>query len=301
MKKLSVLISFLVIGCTAKHDQSIFSSEGRQLTAGEEYQLALARYDAGRVLYESNCASCHGALPMSTKRNRTSSQISASIGTVGAMNFLSFLSESDNGSISYVLNNDPPIPPVDSPDAIEIPSGGKSKVVMSNRHSMVNTMSSLFVAPANQDASDNNILDNVSDYIFTQHESFGGNESLHESTNIRQTFYQADSNLQNASLTPGVSIIRSGYVQRFCDDTLNVDKSVRNLLANAGLTVASPVNLQNVDAVFDLFAPGRQASAALLQALVDIGTAARSNGQSETDAWRFIAFPLCSSGIIELL
>ena len=301
MKKVITILSFAIAGCTASHDESLFSADSRQLTAGEEYQLALSRYEAGRILYDNNCASCHGALPTSDKRNRSAGQIWSAIGSVSSMSFLSFMSSSDNDSVAYVLNNDPPVPPVDSPAPIEIPSGGKSKVVMSNRHNMVRTLSSLFVAEGNTDSADENILDNLSDYVDTQHESFGGNESLHETTNIRTNNYSSDSNLLNASLTPGVSIMRSGYVQRFCDDTLNIDKSVRTLLSKAGLTVSSPVNLQNVDAVFDLFVPGRQASSALLQSLVDVGSAARSNGQSETDAWRFVALPLCMSGVVEVL
>ena len=301
MRILVLVFSLAAIGCSAHHDESKYSSSSRELTAGEAYQLALSRYDAGRILYESNCASCHGGLSASNKRNRTTVQITNAIGSVRTMNFLSFITSSENDSIAYVLNNDPPVPPVDSPDAIILPSGGKSKVLISNRHAMTSSLSDLFVDSVNGNSSDNTIANSISRYVTSQYESFGGSESLHESTTIRNIDYRGNSNLLNASPSPRVSIIRSGYIQKFCDDTLSVSKSVENLLLKAGLTVSSPVNLQNVDSVFELFSPGRPATPALLQSLVDIGQAATSNGQSNTDAWRYLILPLCTSGIMELI
>jgi len=59
----------------------------------------------GRVLYANNCASCHGQIDVSTKRNRTAAQISTAFGTVPQMNFLSTLTPAQVSAVADSLRD----------------------------------------------------------------------------------------------------------------------------------------------------------------------------------------------------
>lgn len=66
----------------------------------------------GKALYAQNCASCHGAVDSSQKRERTSGSISAAIVSVPLMNYLSGLSASDIDMIAAALTTNSTVPPV---------------------------------------------------------------------------------------------------------------------------------------------------------------------------------------------
>ncbi len=61
----------------------------------------------GRVLYANNCASCHGAVDSSAKRNRTVAQITSAISSVPSMTGLVSLTAAQISAINGVLTDSP--------------------------------------------------------------------------------------------------------------------------------------------------------------------------------------------------
>jgi len=70
----------------------------------------------GPTLYANNCASCHGALDVTTKPGRTAAQITAAIQSVGQMSSLSSLTADEVQAIADVLPAAPVVTPGTPPD-----------------------------------------------------------------------------------------------------------------------------------------------------------------------------------------
>ncbi len=69
----------------------------------------------GATLYANNCASCHGALNVTTKAGRTAADIQNAIGNIGTMGFLSTLSADEIQAIADVLPAAPTTPGTPAP------------------------------------------------------------------------------------------------------------------------------------------------------------------------------------------
>jgi mono/diheme cytochrome c family protein len=59
---------------------------------------------AGALLYDQNCASCHGSLANSAKRGRTAVQIQNAIISIPSMNYLSNLNATQIQQIATALS-----------------------------------------------------------------------------------------------------------------------------------------------------------------------------------------------------
>lgn len=70
-----------------------------------------ALFELGAKLYAADCASCHGSLEQSTKRNRTKQTLSEAIAVIGPMRNIT-LDDSELDAIIYALNNDNPNGPL---------------------------------------------------------------------------------------------------------------------------------------------------------------------------------------------
>lgn len=75
----------------------------------------------GAVLYANNCASCHGDLSVTQRRNRTASQITTAIGSVPEMQTLNWLSGEQIQAIANVLVGDGGGPTQDCDDPQNAP------------------------------------------------------------------------------------------------------------------------------------------------------------------------------------
>lgn len=70
-------------------------------------QLLAASYNSGVQLWNQYCASCHGSVTTTNKRNRSASQIRTAL-SLPYMSNLSFLSSGELEDLSYALSNDAP-------------------------------------------------------------------------------------------------------------------------------------------------------------------------------------------------
>jgi mono/diheme cytochrome c family protein len=67
----------------------------------------------GATLYSNNCASCHGALATSTKLNRTATQITNAIGSVGQMNSINLTATQITAIANALVSTTTPPPSTD--------------------------------------------------------------------------------------------------------------------------------------------------------------------------------------------
>lgn len=67
----------------------------------------IAAIESGKTLYSKNCTSCHGALEVTPKRNRTAEQIREAIHVIPNMKFLESLTSPEVNAIAMALSTDP--------------------------------------------------------------------------------------------------------------------------------------------------------------------------------------------------
>lgn len=89
----------ILTGCVESKSELEFREED----LGSSFGGPTIGPSSGVALYAANCASCHGGLSSTLKPDRTASQISSAISSVGNMNFLSNLSGAEIDLIAQVL------------------------------------------------------------------------------------------------------------------------------------------------------------------------------------------------------
>ncbi|MBX3020225.1 MAG: hypothetical protein KF799_01000 [Bdellovibrionales bacterium] len=245
----------------------------------------------GSMLYASNCAICHGALATSTKKNRTAVQITAAIGGVSSMSSLSFLSANEITAIATALmggSQPPPPPPVGA-------AASQYELALGTRTYMESTMNELFVSGSTAD--DTKIQGISNSMMFNKVVANGGPCLGYDSS-----CNSAERDTAPLALaSPTGNTMRKGYGTRTCEQILEIDKAVSNVLGKAGLTSASALNTTNLQTLFQTFHPGRSAPDTVLSSLVTVASQAASKGYTALDQWRFVALPLCISSTLDIL
>lgn len=242
----------------------------------------------GVALYNQHCSICHSSLAASTKRGRSAAQISSAINSISQMSSLKNLSTAQVNAIATALGDVEP-PALEKVSDPIIPLG--------NRTYLESLYNDLFVATSNPTADDTKIKNLTSSLLLKQVVAHGG----------PCLKYDASCNTSQADTapfalgSPSGNSMRKGYTTRTCEQVLEIDKSVTNVLGKVSFTVSTPINQTNVQTLFLLFNPGKTPTSAVLTSLVNIGTAAKNSGYSTTDQWRFTLLPLCLSSTLDIL
>ena len=90
---------FFYVNCSGGFDPN----SGKSLTSLASVGDTDTTTFSGKVIYEKNCAACHGPIEQTKKPNRTVEQITSAISTVPQMKFLSFLSAEEILALSAAL------------------------------------------------------------------------------------------------------------------------------------------------------------------------------------------------------
>jgi hypothetical protein len=250
----------------------------------------------GVALYTQNCAACHGPLASSVKLGRTAAQITAAIASIPSMSSLS-LSQPQIAAIASALT---PVstPPDGGGGGGPTPSGVSSyDLTLGNRTYLNSLYNDLFVATTGATADDTKIAGLTSSLLGSQVVANGGPCLVYDSDCNRAQIDTAPL----AAASPTGNTMRMGYETRACEQILEIDKAVTNVLGKAGLSVSSSATAANVQTLFQTFNPGKTAPDAVISALIDVSANARANGYATVDQWRFLVLPLCLSSTMDIL
>jgi len=236
----------------------------------------------GANLYAVNCATCHGPIEFSPRRNRTFRQISAAINEVSEMNeipSLVALTPPQVQAIANALSAEP------EPDTIG--DGVKPQVVfqqpLGNRLYMAAKMKSVF---SQGDATTNQIIDS---YTRDIGRVFGGpctktmpNCSGDEAQNIMSLGI------------PTGNVLRNGYRIKACEAVLERDSSVTTVLSQLNLNASSARSPANVGVVFNELTNVNMPETIYLDYQAMDATIGNS-----MSSWRMILLTICNSSLFE--
>lgn len=244
----------------------------------------------GQLLYAQNCAVCHGALGSSTKKDRSVAQISGAITAIPQMNALTHLSSAQLNAIAQALAQDDDEQP--SLNGVTDP-----QLTLGNRTYLESLYTELFVASSNTNADDAKIRNIASSLLRDQVGANGGPCLAYDSS-------CPSSQRATAPYAVGFAngnAMRKGYTTRACEEILEIDRAVTNVLSKAGLNQNSTVSANTAQALFQVFHPGQTATGEVLNSLVAVANASRAKGHSALDQWRFTVLPLCLSSTMDIL
>jgi hypothetical protein len=247
----------------------------------------------GIQLYGNNCASCHGPLSSSTKRDRSAAQIQSAILTQPQMTYLSFLTPSQVQSIATALSMPEPPPPA--------VASAKSQVSMGDRNYMASVFRSIFmnqVSPAPDDAYFEEI---IAYSILRNPGVFGGPCNRYDRTAFLDYGSCSETHDANtkSSQNPLPNALRKGHTNGVCDKILSVVTATTAVLSKVSLTETSPATEPNLQAVYDLFFPGRPMAASVVAALRDLHDRGTALGFAPVDRWRFVLVAQCQSTLLD--
>lgn len=305
-----VLISLVtLLGCQPKHDES---SELPSSNQGKFTPADLVKFQEGETLYNQNCMSCHNALAGSTKRNKTSQQISGAIFSVPVMSGI-VLTDQELLKITFSLahtlkeiqddlaGRDP---------ASELPASALSGLGVftpkATRSLLVSKFQNLFIDAGNPNASDANIETKLKTLISDNPNLFGG--FCHELDPDCIKIANSHELSKNSKNLTAANSLRSGYLSRVCSEVLSYDNAVVNVLNLAGLTVSSSFTDSNIKSVWNEMIPTSTLGNVLsteeqvvLDSLKVLQADALSKGQSNTAQWRAILSVICESPLMEAI
>ncbi|MCB0420873.1 MAG: hypothetical protein KDD61_07750 [Bdellovibrionales bacterium] len=302
-----LFLIILLVGCKAEHaEETNLSSQIPPITDDTEMLKLVSQYNSGRDQFSGSCASCHGSVDNTDKRNRSPENIQNAIFSIGTMKFLKGLSADVTYEISLALDDQvksqveeylrskdptPPPPPEENFRLAEI------KPIIGTRFYLESTFEDLFVAPAAQRTTgDTQILNKIKTLIVNQGAALGGPCRLYDSSCPGSL----DDN-REAEALPAANALRKGYTIRACEEILAINQSVNNALAKVQLTVTSQASQQNIAKVFDLFFPGKDFTQNELNSIARIHQSCKNKGMNDINSWRFSLLGLCKSSLLEVL
>lgn len=254
----------------------------------------------GAKLYTDTCSACHGALAATTIKNKTLAGIKESILTQNQMKFIK-LSDAEINRIVSALNFK-----VNEPTTDDI----TFKTMVKNRYMLSSDFIELFVNEDSPNADDTAIKGIINNLITSRPEAFGGNCQRNDPgclpTNCGLSSDPNDCRGRLSISTKGdpvpqLSAISNGYLNRACEEILKYDRAVENVLKKSGLTLTTPVNASNVTTLSTFIFSGKIVSTESINQSINISNAAKAQGLSLTDQWRFIVLPFCISSNMHLL
>lgn len=262
----------------------------------------------GQKLYSANCATCHGAIEVSTKRDRTAQAITEAIHSQPAMKFLGGLTAYEIGLIEVALKT-----PVDPPGDSEEKAVTSAKPLIGNRYFVASNLSAIFVSE-DGDKADRDILAVINENILRRPEAFGGGCSRYDADCVPQpcglgkSVDECTVELEvksKAESSPTTNVLAKGYMVRTCEEILAIDKAVVTALNNSevrnDLQLDPLPNSTNIAAFADFFFRGQPTSAEAINQTVSLANQAAIQGLSTGDQWRFVMLSICQSSSADLL
>lgn len=89
--------------------------------------------------------------------------------------------------------------------------------------------------------------------------------------------------------------VRESYRIQLCENILGINNGVKAGLEKLNLTVASPINAENVTLVYGLFYRDNPPDQNVLNALLDLNLSMANGNASPMDQWRAILSQVCES------
>lgn len=248
-------------------------------------KAATTRTIDGVKLYADNCASCHDGITKSNKAGAAAADISYALANIGAMKAI-VLDSQQVAAISKALM------PVEPPESARFeqftyihPAGTRAYIS--------NKLKGIFLpASGTLTSEENGVNTTITNLIEKQPGVFGqpcGRNDL-------VCFGEGQMQITLAApMSPVASAVRSGFLIRVCQESLQRNSAVTRALARAGLTTTSPASVANLKQMYRVFKAGAEAPAAVTTPLANIHSAAISANMSQTDAWRYVLSAICEA------
>jgi hypothetical protein len=301
------------LGCEANHDDAS-TLPSTTPGNGRFTEADLVLFQQGVDLYnQKTCANCHNAIEISSKRNRTRSQISTAILVVPTMGNI-FLTDDELSKIEFALSitlkeiQDDLAGKEPEDEEVEVSKlkGLNIKVPKGTRYMMASKFKALFLSSANPNANDVNVKSKINEMILDKPNFFGGfcNELDDECSEIANS-HELSKNSKNIV---SANTLRSGYLSRSCSEVLFYDHTITNALSLVNLNINSSFSENNIKLLWNELIPGFQlgtglstAEQDLLNSLKSLQADAASKNHSSTQQWRAVINSICDSPLMEAI
>jgi mono/diheme cytochrome c family protein len=246
----------------------------------------------GRDLYNLNCASCHGALATSAKRGVTLERLTAALNPatgIAQMRQLGLNSEQVS-NIVLALNSALPPPP-------KLATATETGVSLGTAGFVASVLSEVFLPDdrANLAAEDLAIKARIDENILgiranntfvTGRVTFMGGRCERFDTLCHPEGVKAPQ-------APSPNIVRTGLIIRACDEVVSLDRAVDNALAKISRSAGDRLDKASVQALYDLFAPGKEIPAYLREMIASFPNELPTF--NARDRWRYALNVVCVS------
>lgn len=270
--------------------------------------------DKGKILYAAQCASCHQPIEASTKKGRTFVEIKAAIGAIDEMKTRSGLIGLSDESIQLIelalkLPTDPPPPPAAGKVTDVTPMVGSRYILSSHLMEVFATDYVFTVGGQITGKSINTTIANIiKANVLDKPEAFGGNCGRHDPGCMPASCAGKFSEPQcigiletriTAAHLPIRNSMSKGYLNKACEEMLNLDQAVTISLENArvyttGEAVPKP-EVSHILTFINYYNNERPVLAGTAAEMEKVALDAKSKGMSNLDQWRFVLLPICSS------
>ncbi len=244
----------------------------------------------GQDLVNNKCLNCHGL-----KKGFSCEETKKSFTDIPAMGYLQTLSDQDIANIAAYyasLTQKEPLPVIGEKSVV-------SRVPVANRKVLYSKFDYIFNSPT----KDAKITTAIT--IFKKKGSVFGStcvpfiERCSDEVNGKEL---ADAPAKSlVKMIPSANVQGRGYMTRICSEVLDVDQAVINVLSKTAITVSNGISGPRIDQLVAVFYPGKTLDQQTYDGLVEIFNAAKSQGMSNTDAWRFVLYSMCFAPQMEIL
>ena len=243
----------------------------------------------GDDIYNNNCASCHQALARIPK-SYNSSDISAAVLSVqdmknrfsvknGTQDIVTLSQEELDALASYIGS-----------DVLDASAVGDS-IGYSSYQPPLGTAD---YAASFLRRTFGTSVETIATSVSKNTANLGGGCSRYESETC---FLPAQNYEVNPS--PESSTTRAGVVLNTCSQVLNLPAATNQALVNAGLTLKSPADRDNMGKVYSLFYPGQPVSTFILDSMVSVQQTAYEKTKDLSRSWSLVLLPLCENALME--
>ena len=243
----------------------------------------------GVTLYVANCAACHGALPISQKRDRSASQIKTAIANQPTMSKIK-LSDQEIEMIAKALS---------SVEQNLVTSGMPE---LRDRTMLASRLKRVF-APT--DPTQRQTIERIIDEEVLKHpEAFGGNCSRSDAKSKNDSACPFASGFEAygyANSYPIASLSRSWRLDRACK-AIAAQTFIANLVATKlGTTTKSPPTEEQMIKFANLMSPGYSPGDDAKSSFTTILTSATQAKYSAATQWQLMIYGVCGSLATEKL
>lgn len=264
----------------------------------------------GRFLYANSCAGCHGNISVSQKRGTTLAKLTTALGAESGVTQMRNLQLTAAEQELVVLALNTPVPSTSSKPVVE-----GAAVKLGSARFLSSFFETIFLPEDTGafTADDVVIQQKINDLILgrTANGSFvtGRREvigdrcdRLADTSGIGTDHacpFNQNGQILIGSARPAPNTIRSGLIEKTCSEVLSIDRAVDNVLGQIGRSRTSPVTVDEVQAVWEVFLPGKEIPTYLATVIANF-----PNGLEEMSLFeqhRFMQHLICSTAAWEVI